>query len=347
MSHYLTGTVTAVVQDRAGLQRIEVDGAPAVVLTALTGPVALGDRVVVSAVAERWGLGSSEGRIVHWNLERQAWTDPAAPPPEERAGITVKARYTSVQAVGPTAEEREGGPPGDLGGLPVVGCHLHSQLAPVVAGILSGRPRARVAYVMTDAAALPLALSDAVASLRGSGALVATVTAGQAFGGDHEAVTTASGIQLAAAGADVVVVGPGPGAAGSASRLGFGGLELAGLARPVRALNGVPVLAVRASEADPRPRHRGVSHHTRTVLELSGAGFLVATPQGADAGFVAPPHEHRPVTLPPLAALAALVAADLATMGRGPDEDPTFFLHAAAAGALAATLAGAAAAQAP
>ena len=57
---------------------------------------------------------------------------------------------------------------------------------------------------MTDAAALPLAFSRLVRELTAAELLDATITAGQAFGGDYECVTVAS-VLLAArwiAGAD-------------------------------------------------------------------------------------------------------------------------------------------------
>ena len=53
-----TGTVTALLAERPGLQRVEVDGEPAYVLTELIGPVAVGDRVVVNTTAVELGLGT-------------------------------------------------------------------------------------------------------------------------------------------------------------------------------------------------------------------------------------------------------------------------------------------------
>ena len=60
----------------------------------------------------------------------------------------------------------------------------------------------------TDGAGLPLALSDLVAALTDRGLIDATVTCGQAFGGDYEAVSVHSALAIArhVAGADAVVL---------------------------------------------------------------------------------------------------------------------------------------------
>src|SRR5262249_57442186 len=71
----------------------------------------------------------------------------------------------------------------------------------------------RVCYVMQDGGALPAWFSRTVAGLRAAGWLAATVTTGQSFGGDLEAVTVHTGLLAArhVAGADVAVVTQGPG----------------------------------------------------------------------------------------------------------------------------------------
>ena len=85
----------------------------------------------------------------------------------------------------------------DLFRTPVVVADLHSALPAVLAGVYEARPTTRVVYVMTDGGALPLAFSRTVASLRDSGWLSGTVTVGQAYGGDREAVTVHSGLLTA------------------------------------------------------------------------------------------------------------------------------------------------------
>lgn len=318
MPSFRTGTVTALLSQRPGLQRVEVDGEPAYVLTELIGPVAPGDRVVFNTTAVELGLGSGGWHVVHWNLERDAWRRPGG-------GALVKLRYTSLQA---DVGTDEGAGPTSLEGVPVVACDLHSQVACVVEAFAAvAPPDRRLAYVMTDGGALPLALSDEVARLRAEGKLAATVTCGEAFGGDREAVNVASGLLLAAAGAGAVVVGPGPGVVGTRSRYGYSGLEVAQVVDTVDRLGGRPVVCVRWSGADPRPEHRGVSHHTVTALAMARASALVAVPKGAT--FECPGHEVVEVDVPRL-------DLRVTTMGRTPSDDPGFFRWASAAGVLAA-----------
>ncbi len=322
MPTFRTGVVTSIRGERAGLQKVDVDGERAYVLTQLIGTVAVGDRVVVNTTAVELGLGTGGWHFVHWNLEREAWS-------ERGPGTVTKLRYTSLQ-VDTGAAEDDIGLPGDvpLEGRPVVACTLHSQVAGVARGFgrtVTGR---RLVYVMTDSAALPLALSDLVCELREEGELAATVTCGQAFGGDYEAVSVPSALQVAVAlaGADAIVVAPGPGVVGTGSDYGFGGVEVAAVVDGAAHLGGRPIVAVRYSDADARPRHRGVSHHTTTALALAGSGPLVAVPRGAgfDGVEVDVPHD--------------LDFGSATTMGRTPAEDPGFFRWSAAAGVLAAQL---------
>jgi hypothetical protein len=311
---FSTATVTELLAERPGLQRVALDsGRRAYALTDLVGPVAVGDRVVVNGTAVDLGLGTGGWDVVHWNLAREEWDAPGA-------GHVVKLRYTSLQVDTGSVEERPGyEPPRDLRGMPVVACTLHSQVACVAAVFKHLRPDLRLAYVMTESAALPLALSDLVADLRATGLLDATVTAGQAFGGDLEAVSMPSALLVAAREADAVVVGPGPGVVGTGTRLGFSGVEVAAVLDTTAALGGIPIIALRYSDADPRERHRGVSHHSRTALELARVEPVIPVPGQVDV-----PDVEYPVT----------------SMGRTPKDDPGFFAYAGAAGAAAAASVG-------
>jgi hypothetical protein len=327
---FTTGTVTTILSEREGLQRVEVDGRPAYVLTQLIGRVEVGDRVVVNTTAVELALGTGGWDVVHWNLARQSWDGPAS-------GHVMKLRYTSLQADTGAAEEGEDyREPESLDGMPVVVCGLHSQVACVAAVFKHLAPTKRLVYVMTDWASLPLALSDLVADLRRLGLLDATVTAGQAFGGDHEAVTVASGLRVAkaAAGADAAVVAGGPGGVGTATRFGFSALEVGGVVRAALEDHGLPLVALRWSDVDSRDRHRGLSHHSTTVLE-SSSGAVVAIPRGEPKPEVGG-HEVVEVTVPDVPALVAGHGLRVETMGRGPEEDPRFYSYAGAAGVLAA-----------
>ncbi|MGI8777116.1 MAG: DUF3866 family protein, partial [Acidimicrobiales bacterium] len=218
MPSFRTALVTKLHSERPGLQRVDVDGEPAYVLTDLIGPVGVGDRVVVNTTAVELGLGTGGWHVVHWNLSRDSWSH-AGP------GTVMKLRYTSLQADVGASEEASGyQAPGGLGGVPVVACALHSQMGCVVAAVAHAARGTRVVYVMTDAAALPLALSELVADLGRAGLLGATVTCGQAFGGDHEAVNVHSALEVAVAGAGGggVVVGPGARRGGKGDQAGVG-----------------------------------------------------------------------------------------------------------------------------
>ena len=179
----------------------------------------------------------------------------------------MKLRYTSLQHdTGAAEEDHPDLPAHAAGGVPVVACSLHSQVAVVAAVARHLRPGARIAYVMTDGAALPLALSDLVHALRERGVVDVTVTAGHAFGGDLEAVAVPSALALArhVAGADLVVVGMGRGWWAPRRRSAPPRSRWRGSSTPPPRMGARVALCCRASSADPRPRHRGVSHHVRT-----------------------------------------------------------------------------------
>jgi len=336
VSRFRTARVVEVTSERRGLQRLQVDpGAgpvPAFVLTELVGRCEVGDRVVVNTTAVELGLGTGGDHVVHWNLERDSLAEPGA-------DHVLKLRYTSLQFEAGTSELDHPECDRPLDGAPVVACTLHSHLVPVVAGVHAVDPGLRVVYVQTDGGALPVALSDDVDRLRASGGLTGTVSAGHAFGGDLEALTVASGLALAVhtLGADVVVAGVGPGVAGTGTANGSTALDAVGVVDLAAATGGRPVLCARLSEADPRDRHRGLSHHTRRVADLTHARALVARspglPEALDGVEVVDlPPEDRPTT--------AVVPSGHRIMGRGPDEDPVAFEAAVAAGVLAARLAG-------
>ncbi|HEY1369906.1 MAG TPA: DUF3866 family protein [Gaiellaceae bacterium] len=300
--------MTTVLERHEGLARVEVDGTSCVAYPRLTGPVALGDDVVVNTQARDLGLGSGGFDVLYLNLTRGLGLV------AEPDAHVMKLPYTPGQLAVRHAEETE--PLADsLDGMPVVCCSLHSQLAPVCAALAG----LRVAYVQLGGGALPLALSDTVRELRAQGLVEAAATVGACFGGDAECVSVWSALSWAKArGADVAVCAIGPGIVGTGTRLGHGGTAAASAANAALALGGRPVLAARVSEADDRERHRGVSHHTRAVLDL----VLGEAAVGQDGdGWE-----------------EACAGLSLSHMGRGPDEDPAFFAAAFAAGRVAREL---------
>jgi hypothetical protein len=273
---------------------------------ALVGDLRVGDTVLlnVSALARGLGTGGYALVVAPGSPDRLPADPPAGP------GHLVKARYTPLQAMVLGVDDQESPhhevlrDADDLAGLPVVVADLHSALPAVVAGVRyadallsrpgSGVPPLRVAYVMTDGGALPAWFSMAVAGLREAGWIEACLTAGQAFGGDHEAVTLHTALLAArhVVGADVVVVAQGPGNLGTGTRWGFSGVAAGEAVNAAGVLGGRPVASLRVSGADARERHLGVSHHSLTAygrVALTPADVVVpvfdpaATPGGGDA----------------------------------------------------------------
>ena len=324
----------------------------------LTGRPEPGDEVLLNTGALDLGLGTG-GYALVVAVPGRLPADAAGP------GHLVKARYTPLQAMVLGADE-QGSPyhdrlsdADDLGGMPVVVADLHSALPAVLAAYYSQRlalagpggtaahgdgGNGRVVYVMPDGGALPVWFSRTAAALREIGWLAATVTVGQAFGGDLEAVTLHSGLLAArhVLGAELVVVAQGPGNLGTGTRWGFSGVAAGEAINAAAILRGRPVASLRVSEADPRERHQGISHHSLTaygrvalaraeviVPDLPGEFGAKVTAQAEPLGLR---HDLVRVSVAGLHEVLAACPVPLSTMGRGLDEDLAYFLAAAAAG---------------
>ncbi len=320
---------------------------------ALHGACAAGDEVIVNVQARDLGLGSGGFDVVHVNLTRglAAEGTPGA--------HVIKLNYTSLQhAVLPVEAEQLTLPLA----RPVAVLALHGQLAAVAWAFARAHPEGKLGYVQTEGGALPGSHSRAVADLRDAGLLAGHTTAGAAFGGESEAVTTAGALHhaLAVLGWDAVVCGPGPGIVGSGSRLGHGGMAALDSAHVALALGCPTLLVPRMSSSDDRARHRGISHHTLTVLDLLLEPVTVALPAGmrspvgtelrAGLGAVFGTAEPgRPALAPDLERPARITRHDwrraevdlpayaasglpAETMGRSLAEDPLFFGAALAGG---------------
>nr|WP_205857573.1 DUF3866 family protein [Phytoactinopolyspora endophytica] len=316
----------------------------ALAFTHMVGEPQPGDRVLLNTTALDLGLGTGGFAHVVALPDRL----PADPPPGP--GHLVKARYTPLQATVLGADEQDSPwhetlrEADDLEGMPVVTADLHSALPAIVAGIRTGSATPRVAYVMTDGGALPMWLSRTVSGLREAGWLAGTVTVGQAFGGDHEAVTLHTGLLVArhVIKADVAVVAQGPGNLGTGTKWGFSGVACGEAVNATVILGGRPVASLRVSEADARPRHHGVSHHSLTAygrVALTSADVVVPELTGEFGQKVTDQANrlrgrHNVVAVPVTGLDHALreTPVRLSTMGRGLDEDHAYFLAAAAAG---------------
>ena len=146
----------------------------------------------------------------------------------------------------------------------------------------------------------------------------------------------------------MAVVTQGPGNLGTGTRWGFSGVAAGEAVNAVGVLGGRPVACLRISGADPRPRHRGISHHSLTAygrVALARADVVVPDlPEelGAEvrvqAAALGDRHRLVEVSIDGLAEALRETPCQLSTMGRGLDEELPYFLAAAAAGRHAAAL---------
>jgi hypothetical protein len=312
----------------------------------LVGTPQVGDDVLLNTTALAQGLGTGGFALVVAVPDR-------LPPDPEGPGHLVKARYTPLQVTVQGVDEQETehhalmAEVDDLGGMPVVVADLHSALPAVLIGMLATDPDLRVAYVMTDGGALPAGFSRTLDALAPS--LVGVVTVGQAFGGDLEAVTVHTGLLAArhVLGADLAVVTQGPGNLGTGTPWGFSGVAAGEACNAVTVLGGEAIGALRISDADPRPRHRGVSHHSLTAFgRVALGGVTLVAPRGLSSELggqveedLAGQPERNPVAWVDTDGLdkaLELSPVPLRTMGRGYPEERAYFLAAAAAGRYAA-----------
>ena len=343
------GVVIALGAARPGAHELEVDidgeRATAIAYPELCGPVTVGDMVILNTTAVALGLGTGG---VHFVVAVEG----ADVGGDEIPGRIMKARYTPVQTAIASVEEShrdalEGSP--GLEHTPVVCAPLHSMLGPIAAGAKRAGD-ARVVYVMTDGAALPGAFSRSAFELRDAGLIDGWITSGQAFGGELEAVTVWSAMLAAkdVLGADVIVVADGPGNLGTDTTWGVSALANGNALNAVAALGGRPIPSLRVSFADPRERHRSVSHHSLTILRdvcLVPTDVPVPTLENdeqrrsvwealRDARLE---DRHQLVEVDGRPALTELADRGIEprSMGRGVADDPAYFLAAGAAGVLA------------
>jgi Protein of unknown function (DUF3866) len=337
--------------------RVGGEDRPAWADTGLVGEVAEGDDVVVNTEAADLGLGSGGFDVVHVNLTRGLAGH--GPPGGQHV---MKLNYTSLQHSIEPAELPPGQGTSRAGdespAVPVLVLPLHGHLAPSVWAAAAAQPGIRVGYVQTAGGSLPGLLSRDVTELRGRGILAGHVTAGPSYGAEREAVTTLGALDAAAGRLawEAIICGPGPGIVGSMTLYGHGGIAALENAHAALALGLPTLISPRLSSSDPRERHRGLSHHTETVLELLLASVRIPVPEielagwptGDEGGGVDMPSvldalhrvcdDRHDVEVEPVD-LGAYEASGLPTrtMGRTLPEDPLFFAAPLAAGrALAA-----------
>ncbi len=301
----------------------------------MVGAAEVGDEVIVNTAAVDLGLGSGGFDVVHVNLTRGLSGG------ETPAGVHVmKLNYSSLQHAVDPVEAPLDSPPRPSRSIPVLVLPLHGHLAPTAwAAAGSGR----VGFIQAGGGGLPGTLSRDVAELLDRGLLAAHLTASPSYGGEREAISLLGALHAAAEdlGWDAAIVGPGPGILGSETRYGHGGMAALDAAHCALALGLPTLLSPRLSAADPRPRHRGLSHHTAAVLELLLGPVEVPLPAGVAALWPAGGGDPRAVIGAPhrvsehSADLDGYAASGLPTrtMGRDLAADRLFFAAPLAAGA--------------
>ncbi len=347
------GLVTEELFVRSGIggYLVNIDGKEekCIVYPGLTGEVKIGDEVMVNTTAVKLGLGSGGYHYIMANLSLKS--QDLTP-----KGHIMKLRYTPMQLKVLSVEEEDSPYHHDLidadslEGLPVLVGTLHSMLAPLCLQL--GASQLKIAYIMTDGAALPIKFSNTVDWLKQNNLLQGSITIGHAFGGDLEAVNIYSGLLAAKKvfNPDVVIVTMGPGIVGTGTKWGYTGIEQGDILNAVDTLKGVPICVPRISFADNRDRHIGLSHHTVTVLSrVCRAKSIVP---------IAKMREDRLTHVLEQLRLAGLwdrydftleeaddtldlmrnSSLNLTTMGRTIDEDKEFFLTLGAAALTAASI---------
>ena len=321
----------------------------------LTGKVKVGDTVLLNTTAVELSLGTGGYHFVISNLD-----NPSQDVTGE--GHIMKLRYTPYQLKVFSAEEQESpyhqifNSFTSLHGLPIIIGGLHSMLYPVVKVLKGLRSSIRIAYIMTDGAALPIEFSNTVRDLKEEGELVGTITIGNAFGGDLECVNIYNGIIGAKEilKCDLAMVSMGPGIVGTGTKFGYSGIEQGHIIDAVNDLGGTPIAIPRISFADMRPRHFGISHHTMTVLStICKSEATLGVPMynhESKTNHVlqqlkesAIDKKHKCITIDRAQVMAITEILEkfkpkMSTMGRKYEDDQEFFITAGAAGQLAINL---------
>lgn len=345
-----SGVVEKIIWSRGKIQCLEIKIAgkkeKAFNYPEFTGEALPGDLVMLNTTAVKLNLGSGGYHFVMANYRiKEKDLNPG--------GHILKLRYTPLQCKVLTYEEilaqnnkslawskYEG-----LRGIPVVLGELHSMVAPFVITLKKINPALKIAYIMSDSASLPIYLSDTIFQLKKDSFLEGTVTFGHAFGGDLETVNIYTALMAAREElkADVILLTPGPGVVGTFTRYGFSGLEQGGHIDIVNKMQGIAVVIPRISFNDGRLRHRGLSHHTLTVLsEIASQRAFLPLPvldkekmrlilkQLKTSNLIG---KHKIIFIKNNKILKWSLKGkyNFQTMGRGLKEDPAFFFAVKAA----------------
>ncbi|RNA69051.1 DUF3866 family protein [Alteribacter keqinensis] len=337
-----TVTVLDVIEETMDIQKLAVDGGGgyAILYAAFFPYVSKGDKVKINVTASDLKLGTGGLDIVSSIEERVSFSV------GDTRGHIIKGRYLPTQHSMLTVESPEQKDQFifyeklNLHWKPILLCELHSMLPVVQAMYHHEKQEGKLVAVIDDSAALALPVSGHLQKIK-EDRNVTTISIGQAFGGDFEAINLLTALQFAMHHYPeaLIVVTVGPGVVGSGTRYGFSGIRMAEWANLIGKSKGVPVWTPRLSESDRRERHQGLSHHTKTALmEFTYAKSVLPVPAGelADRYIKADCRElssepHIKVESICERKVKALVEKALAevsqirSMGRSYEEDRLFF----------------------
>lgn len=234
----------------------------------LSGDIKVNDIVYINSTANFLKLGTGGYNYVIINETRGYITD------INKLGHIMKLRYTPFQLNCSLSEEEclkydnIKNNFGNLGGMVVITGELHSMLSPTACCLKYINKDIKVVYIMTDGGSLPIDFSFSVNELKCKKIITYTITSGNAFGGDMEAVNIYDALIIAhmILKCDIAIVTMGPGIVGTGTKYGFSGIEQGAIIDCINTIKGIPLLIPRISFKDLRKRHYGISHHTLTIL---------------------------------------------------------------------------------
>lgn len=348
------GVVSEILEEVDGLQKVKIvykDGveSKAIAYLDFVNPLSRGDEVLSNRLANSLSLGTGGYDFIISNFSA---------PELNRInghGHIIKMPYTPFQSAVLSAEEKDSQyhdvlkDGKSIAQMPVIVCSLHSHLLPAVATLKFHKPGLKIACIMTDSAALPVQFSDTLRLLKEK-FNINTITCGNAFGGDIEAVSIYTALVAAryVAESDVSIVSMGPGIKGTATTYGYSGIEQGWIIDAINTLEGMPIFSPRISFADKRQRHKGFSHHSMTTLaKVAKTACRVAIPKIENSDNLelikkqleeSCLNEQHIVTFEAAGNLGDILESfglQVSSMGRGLKDDPYFFETASAA-ALAA-----------
>ena len=334
---------------------IEINGikSQAIAYADLIGELHVGDLLLLNTTAVTKNLGTGGYHFVIANLSNHEYLR------NQDLGHIVKCRYTPFQHTVLSVEEDDSEYKNkidrfdSLAGMPVIVGQLHSQIAPAAAAIKQlTQNKAKIAYIMTDTASLAYDFSKLAYQLRTHNLIDTSITCGQAFGGEFEAINIFTALIAAkeALQCDCAIVCPGPGNVGTGTKYGFSSIDMGNIINSINILGGQSIAIARISFADLRPRHNGLSHHTITALsDIALTKCTLALPMIDQMKLVsiqeqimhtAISHKHKVRIFDGKPGIMMLQSKniEMKSMGRGFENDPEFFLSASAAGAAAAEM---------